>query len=593
MTYQVLARKWRPQQFDDVVGQEHVTRTLKNAIAENRVAHAYLFVGPRGTGKTSTARIFAKALNCEKGPTPTPCDQCDACREIMNGTSMDVLEIDAASNTGVDHVRHLRDNARYTPVRGPFKIYVIDEVHMLSTGAFNALLKTLEEPPAHVKFVLATTDPQKVPPTIHSRCQRFDLRRISTTVIADSIGKIAKAEGVDIDQDALLAIARGAEGGMRDAQSALDQLISFIGKKIREPDVLSVFGLASRSALEDLAGAVLTGDIPQIIQRITELDESGKDMQRLVIELLEYFRNVLICMYAPDASDALDIPEAQATKLKEQAATSSPGRVLQIVQILTDAEGRLRYALSRRTLVETALIRSARAATVASIDEILKELNALKASLGGAPSAPVPSPAAPAPTRTEEKKAADATAPKKKSADVAEKVATPPASPPPAPSPPSPASAKLSGEELEAERHRLYAHWHDLTEQVGHVAPMADKYLMDAKPLRVETQHVTIGFDPEFESSKENMEMSRNRAALQRVLSRFLHRDVAIDFKIMDSSDTLPGDIKLPEGHSHAKKKEETNVPMEALTAEQKWMREPAVNRTLEMFNGEIIDIRE
>ncbi len=398
MTYQVLARKWRPQQFDDVIGQDHVTRTLKNAIAENRVAHAYLFVGPRGTGKTSTARIFAKALNCEKGPTPAPCDQCDACLEIMNNTAMDVMEIDAASNTGVDHVRELRENARYTPVRGPYKIYVIDEVHMLSSGAFNALLKTLEEPPAHVKFVLATTDPQKVPPTIHSRCQRFDLRRISTTVIADSIGRIARAEDVDIDEDALLAIARGAEGGMRDAQSALDQLISFIGRKIREPDVLSVFGLVSRRALEELAAAVLEGDIPRILERIAELDEGGKDMQRLVIELLEYFRNVLICLHAPDSAAALDITEVQRTQLKEQADKTDAGRVLQVVQLLTDAENRLRYALSRRTLVETALIRAARAATVMSIDELLKELNSVKESLGGT-AAPQPSVVAPEPAK--------------------------------------------------------------------------------------------------------------------------------------------------------------------------------------------------
>ena len=230
MAYEVLARKWRPQQFDDVVGQEHVTQTLKNAITSERVAHAYLFVGPRGVGKTSTARIFAKALNCEKGPTATPCDKCDSCREITAGNSLDVLEIDAASNTGVDNVRDLRENVRYAPARGPFKIYIIDEVHMLSVAAFNALLKTLEEPPAHVKFIFATTEPQKVPATILSRCQRFDLRRISMSDIVERLSEIAEAEKIEIDEDALLAIARGAEGGLRDAESALDQFIAFRGK---------------------------------------------------------------------------------------------------------------------------------------------------------------------------------------------------------------------------------------------------------------------------------------------------------------------------------------------------------------------------
>ncbi len=585
MAYQVLARKWRPQQFDEVIGQDHVTRTLKNAIAENRVAHAYLLVGPRGTGKTSTARIFAKALNCEKGTSPMPCDACDACREIMNGTCMDVLEIDAASNTGVDHVRELRENARYSPVRGPFKIYVIDEVHMLSPGAFNALLKTLEEPPPHVKFVLATTDPQKVPATIHSRCQRFDLRRIAVTVISDAMGKIAQAEGVDIDDDALLAIARGAEGGMRDAQSALDQLISFIGKKIREPDVLSVFGLVSRGALEELAGAVLEGAIPRIIKRIAELDESGKDMQRLVIELLEYFRNVLICMHAPDAASALDITGTQMARLKEQAEQSTPGRVLQIVQILTDAESRLRYAISRRTLVETALIRGARAATVVSIDEILNELAALKDSLGGGQSCAEPPPADPVvrenppPTVSTKKKSRE---PVSKPLDC---IVAPPE--------PVSGSAPVSADALLADHQRLFGHWHDLIEQAGHAAPLSRNYLMDAKPLKIDAETVTIGFDPEFESSMENIDVPRNRSALQKVISRFLHRDITVQFKIMNAGDTLPGEIKLPEGHRRNGEAQRRAISPEALTAEQRWIREPVVRKTLEEFNGEIIDIRE
>ncbi|MBP1590002.1 MAG: DNA polymerase III subunit gamma/tau, partial [Kiritimatiellae bacterium] len=266
MSYEVLARKWRPQRFGDVVGQEHVIGTLSRAIAAGRVAHAYLLVGPRGTGKTTTARILAKALNCpNRGPDGEPCGTCDSCREITAGTSLDVIEIDAASNNGVDEIRELRDNVRYAPTRGPYKIYIIDEVHMLSTGAFNALLKTLEEPPAHAKFFLATTDVHKVPNTILSRCQRFDLRRIGLKDIAGRLREIAEAEGWKVSEGALTAIARGAEGGLRDAESALDQIVSFRGTTIEEQDVLDVFGLVSWATVGKLAGAVLGNDARTIL----------------------------------------------------------------------------------------------------------------------------------------------------------------------------------------------------------------------------------------------------------------------------------------------------------------------------------------
>ncbi len=615
--YQVLARKWRPQQFDEVVGQEHVARTLKNAIAAQRVAHAYLFVGPRGTGKTSTARIFAKALNCEKGPTAAPCDQCPACLEIKEGRSLDVIEIDAASNTGVDNVRDLRENVRYSPARGPFKIYVIDEVHMLSTGAFNALLKTLEEPPAHVKFILATTDPQKVPATIQSRCQRFDLRRIATPMIAEAIGRIAREEGVKIDDDAVLAIARGAEGGMRDAQSSLDQLISFIGTTICEADVLSVFGLAARQTLESLAGAVLAGDISRIIELVAELDGAGKDMQRLIVELLDHFRNLLVYIHVGGTSDALEIVGAQAEVLKKQAANCAPDRVLHIMEILTDTDNRLRHALSRRTLVETALIRAARAASVMSIGELVKQLQTLKQQVG-APSGNGAEPAAtkkkspdpvavpavepeveakPAPTTRAKPEPMDESAP---AADADEALAAAAGvreqtNPAPATRPAAKRSAPaVSPEQCQTDHQRCYAHWHDLIEQVTHAAPLAGRYLVDAKPLLVSATSVTIGFDPEFADELENIDVPRNRKALQKVLSRFLHRDITVNFKVMAEGETLPGDIKLPAGHaaSARAKKEKPSDPA-ALTAEQRWIRDPVVRKVLEEFNGEIIDIRE
>ena len=257
MSYQVFARKYRPQTFDDLVGQSHVSRTLKNAVAQNRLAHAYLFVGPRGVGKTSTARILAKSLNCEKGPTVTPCGVCDNCREIAAGNSLDVIEIDGASNNSVDDVRELRDNVRYAPAKGRYKIYLIDEVHMLSSAAFNALLKTLEEPPPHVKFIFATTEPQKMLATILSRCQRFDLHRIPANLIAQHLQLIAGKEKISLDPAAAHAIARGAEGGLRDAESMLDQLVAFCGEKIAENDVLNVFGFTSQQTVAGFTEKIL------------------------------------------------------------------------------------------------------------------------------------------------------------------------------------------------------------------------------------------------------------------------------------------------------------------------------------------------
>jgi len=398
MAYKVLARKWRPNLFEDVVGQEHVTQTLKNAILNDRVAHAYIFVGPRGIGKTSLARIFAKALNCKKGPTVTPCGECDVCREVTAGNALDVLEIDGASNNGVEQVRTLREQVQFAPTNGIYKIIIIDEVHMLSSAAFNALLKTLEEPPAHVKFIFATTEGHKLLPTIISRCQRFDLRRIQTPAIVKRLHYICVQEKISITEDALLAIARGAEGGMRDALSALDQLISFKGDQLTEEDVLAVFGLVSREALETLSTAVLKGDMARILKMIDGFDSVGKDMSRLVVELMEHFRNLLIYQHVGDQMAVPDATLEQIAVYAEQARLIDATRVLQITDQLGEMEGRLRYALSVRTLIELSLIRCARIAQAVPLEAILKRLNELRSS--GAVAEPVKADAALPPVKT-------------------------------------------------------------------------------------------------------------------------------------------------------------------------------------------------
>ena len=311
MSYQVIARKYRPQRFCDVVGQDHVSQTLANAISGERVAHAYLFCGPRGTGKTTLARIFAKCLNCTDGPKVDFPDDDSKCIEIAEGRSIDVLEIDGASNNGVEQVRELRETCVYAPASSKFKIYIIDEVHMLTTAAFNALLKTLEEPPAHVKFMFATTEPEKVLPTILSRCQRFDLRRIPVAKIVAHLAYIAKKEKWMIEAAALQAIARGADGGMRDAESTLDQLISFCGDKVTEADVLSMFGLSSQAQVLSLTNAVLQGEAETALRELHELTSGGKELGRLVGDLLNHFRNLMVYQVSKGDISLMEISEAE------------------------------------------------------------------------------------------------------------------------------------------------------------------------------------------------------------------------------------------------------------------------------------------
>src|SRR5438094_4402825 len=338
MSYQVIARKYRPQRFSDVVGQEHVTQTLANAIRQNRIAHAYLFCGPRGTGKTTIARIFAKCLNCEGGPKADFDDNDPRCREIADGRSLDVLEIDGASNRGIEEIRELRDTVKYAPATSKFKIYIIDEVHMLTKEAFNALLKTLEEPPAHVKFMFATTEPEKVLPTILSRCQRFDLRRIPTALISKQLAFIAGKEKVKIDQAALHAIARGAEGAMRDAESTLDQLISFCGEKIEEADVLSMFGLTAQNQLLEMSRAVLAGEVEGALRQLNELANHGKDLGRLLSDLLSHFRNLLIYQVSKGDLKMLEVSEAEAAALAEQSKMASAQGLTRILEVFGDGE---------------------------------------------------------------------------------------------------------------------------------------------------------------------------------------------------------------------------------------------------------------
>ena len=383
-----LPLKYRPMTFDDVVGQEHVVRTLKHAIESGRIANAYLFVGPRGIGKTTTSRIFAKALNCLSPNGAEPCGKCENCTQIAEGRSLDVMELDGASHNKVEDVRPIIDAVQFKPAASRFKIFIIDECHMLSTAAWNALLKTLEEPPPYVKFVFATTEGDKVLATIVSRCQRFDLRRIQTNQIVDRLTYICGKENVTADSDALLAIARGAEGGMRDALSSLDQLIAFKNGNSTENDALSVFGLVSRRELEGLAGAILKGDSASILKAVANFDSAGKNMRRLAGELMVHFRNLVVWQALGEkALGTLEITSDQRKTLEEQSQICDSSRIFRIADQLADMEDKLRHVLSVRTLIEMTLLRAGRTASVASIEELMKAIRALKAE-GGIPSAP-------------------------------------------------------------------------------------------------------------------------------------------------------------------------------------------------------------
>lgn len=367
--YQVIARRWRPQSFDELVGQDHIVRTLKNAITTGRIAHAYLFVGPRGTGKTSAARIFAKALNAEGGASINPDPESEISQSIMAGNCMDVIEIDGASNNSVDQVRDLREDCQYAPAQCSYKIYIIDEVHMLSAQAFNALLKTLEEPPPHVKFIFATTESHKVLPTIVSRCQRFEFRPISDEVIVERLVKISQSEGITAAPEALVSIARLANGGMRDAQSILDQLISFCGNSITETDVLDVYGLASGDEVHALAQSLVDADYADIVATVERLALDGRDLFRVLVDLQSLLREALLDAIAQGGSTARFGVSVEVESL------------MRMLDTLHSSETAVQRGLSQKVNFEVALLRSVEAGRARAIDNLIRELSDLAGKL--------------------------------------------------------------------------------------------------------------------------------------------------------------------------------------------------------------------
>jgi DNA polymerase-3 subunit gamma/tau len=559
VSYQVFARKYRPQTFDDLVGQTHVTRTLRNAVEQNRLAHAYLFVGPRGIGKTSTARILAKALNCVNGPTISPCGVCDSCKEIAGGNSLDVLEIDGASNNGVEQVRELRDNVRYAPTKGKFKIYIIDEVHMLTSAAFNALLKTLEEPPAHVKFIFATTEPQKVLPTILSRCQRFDLHRIPANLIAQHLQFIAGREKIVLDPAAAHAIAKGADGGLRDAESMLDQLVAFCGEKIGEPDVLNVFGFTSEQTVASFTEKILRGETPEALELLYSEAESGKDMMKLMSDLISYLRDLLVGKVKPEALAEDLNPELQKS-LAAQAAMIETDRLLELIDQFAAAEGRMKWAPNKRLHFEVAVIKAIQTLNQVTLNEVIENLAALRDG-----KAPIvtriadPGPRKPTKIETKPANAAGVADPsyKKPAPSVVEE--------PAAAERASPAAPQVPLDPIDV--------WQKTVEKVRATRRLIAGWVEAGTALGIEGRFLVVGFPPDQKAVMESLSIPKTRDYVEGLLKEITGEDLKIKFVVKEGLAVVaPRAIESP-------KKPESQATFKD---------DPLIREALEIFKGEI-----
>ncbi len=584
VSYRVFARKYRPQTFTEVVGQGHITRTLQNAIAQNRLAQAYLFVGPRGIGKTSTARILAKALNCAQGPTITPCGVCDACREIAEGNSLDVLEIDGASNNSVDHIRELRENAAFAPARGPYKIYLVDEVHMLSTAAFNALLKTLEEPPPHVKFIFATTEAQKVPATITSRCQRFDLRRIPADLIAAHLQHIAAQEKVTLEPAAAEAVARGADGGLRDAESMLDQLVAFCGDTITAEDVLTVFGFTAAETVENLCAHLFAQDAPAALALVAEQAAGGKDLTRLMADVIARLRDLLVRSVLPGG-------ESPAPR----------ERLLALLEHFSETEGRLRWATDKRLYFDVAVIKAVHLLAEATLDEVLETLTAI----GGGEPVPVPArrnalpppqitPPAPRPAPAAVEPARREVAPAPAPVEVAAPTATPVVPPPVEP---KEVAARVAEEEaaeepaplppdLAAELSGPGGVWREVSATLTAESPIRFGWLEHGEFLATEDGRFTVRFPASFHEQTESFFWDDVRSRTEAALAARLGDKVKLvcEFSAEEPEPPAP-ELEEPtpvEGISAAS-------TVAAVDPMEDYKNDPLIRKALEIFKAKIL----
>ena len=534
--YVAIARKWRPQTFDEVVGQDHITRTLKNALQSGRIHHAFLFIGSRGIGKTTTARILAKALNCtaHDGPTVSPCGECDNCQSIAQGTNIDVIEIDGASNNSVEDVREIRETVRMVPSSSRYKIYIIDEVHQLSLAAFNALLKTLEEPPPHAIFVLATTEAHKIPATVISRCQRYDFRRVTIHNLVELLQTIVAKEGLTATDDALYAIARVAEGGVRDAESILDKLITYSETTISFEDVFDVLGLVPWKAFHDICDAMLQGDITSQLEIVDDVAATGKDLSQFVEDLLRYFRNLLVYRTAGARQSLLRLPEAEMEALAIRAKKFPVVKLIRLIESFSDLCNNFDSQLAQRTALEAMLIRSTKVDVDISLDSVMEKLIHLGAG-GILPASAASAPAAPASPPAERK------APR------------PPENPPEAEPPRGASTVRPTAKRMTLGGDSLVDQWRMLVHEAGQSALSLGIWLGRAHPVSVEdTGLLELELEPGAVQAQAFFEEKENHAQLEAFLQKHTDniRQVRLSLAQAKKKSVAPQrQAEDPEGH--------------------------------------------
>ncbi len=559
--YEVLARKYRPQTFSELTGQEHVSRTLQNAIDSGRVAHAFLFSGARGVGKTSTARILAKTLNCEKGVTHEPCNICPQCIEITKGTSTDVFEIDGASNNGVEDVRELRDSIKYLPSHSRYKIIIIDEVHMLSTNAFNALLKTLEEPPEHVKFIFATTEPHKLPVTILSRCQRFDFKRVPVAKISTRLREIAEKEGVSISDSSLALIARKGDGSMRDSLTAFDQVLAFCDSAVSDEDVVTLIGAVDRRLLAETATAIFRADTQGVLECVKKVDGVGYNMRQFCQELVEYFRHLLVIRSVKKPEDILDLVEAELEELRKQAAPFSAQDIQRRLTLLVKADSEMAHATFPRLILEMTLLKAATLEPVIPINELLEKIKMLETGTVHTPSLPWDASRSASAATAEERRPEPV-----RSGQTQHKAV-----------PAQPAAAP-------AQKGATHVSWERFVTFVLEKRPDIGSVLEHGSPLKQEPGCMEIGF-PEASFFLTSAQDKDSIAEIQLLAKEFTGQDTVIRVKAI-APETGVAPLSLVE-----KKKSDQEQRLEEL--KQEVAGHPVINEALRIFGGAITDVRE